>query len=356
MTLPLPLLPTLARTLTFTCTRTLTPRHAPEARRSIAGRLLMAALAGFALSAAQAQPGPSFPLKPIRMVVPFAAGGSNDVIARLIGPRMTEAFGQTVVVDNRPGAGSVIGSEIVARAAGDGYTLLLADSALGFTLAVQGRKVFDPVRDFTPITLIGNAPLLLLVPAALPVQSLKDYLALARQQAGRLTVGSGALGGIAHLSAELMQMRAGVKATHIAYKGAGPAVADLVGGHIQSAFLTLASAMPQIRAGKLRVIAITGERRMAALPDVPTFAEQGLKGMDLEQWWGLLGPAGVAPPVVDRLHAETVRAMAIPDIRDRIAELGVIANPQPGPVFRRLIEREVAGAERLVKDAGIRVE
>lgn len=330
--------------------------HTPLRRRRYAGSLLGAALCALGMSGAGAQPAPAYPLKPVRMVVPFAAGGSNDVIARLIGPRMTEAFGQTVVVDNRPGAGSVIGSEIVARAAGDGYTLLLADSALGFTLAVQGRKVFDPVRDFTPVTLIGNAPLLLLVPAALPVQSVKDYLALARQQAGRLTVGSGALGGIAHLSAELLQLRAGVKATHIAYKGAGPAVADLVGGHIQSAFLTLASAMPQVRAGKLRVIAITGERRMAALPEAPTFTEQGLKGMDLEQWWGLLGPAGVAQPVVDRLHAETVRALAVPDIRERVAELGVIANPQPGPVFRRLIEREVAGAERLVKEAGIRVE
>lgn len=330
--------------------------HTPLRRRRYAGSLLGAALLAAVVPCAGAQPAAAYPVKPVRMVVPFAAGGSNDVIARLIGPRMTEAFGQTVVVDNRPGAGSVIGSEIVARAAGDGYTLLLADSALGFTLAVQGRKVFDPVRDFTPITLIGNAPLLLLVPAALPVQSVKDYLALARQQAGRLTVGSGALGGIAHLSAELLQLRAGVKATHIAYKGAGPAVADLVGGHIQSAFLTLASAMPQVRAGKLRVIAITGERRMAALPEAPTFVEQGLKGMDLEQWWGLLGPAGVAQAVVDRLHAETARALAVPDIRERIAELGVIANPQPGPVFRRLIEREVAGAERLVKEAGIRVE
>ena len=211
------------------------PDNHTRARRRRAASALLGTLATvLAVSGtpgALAQPSAPYPVKPIRMVVPFAAGGSNDVIARLIGPRMTEAFGQTVVVDNRPGAGSVIGSEIVARAAGDGYTLLLADSALGFALAVQGRQVYDAVKDFTPITLIGNAPMMLLVPTPLPVQSLKDYLALARQQGGKLTVGSGGLGGVAHLSSELVQLRAGIRLTHIAYKGAGPAVADLVGGH-----------------------------------------------------------------------------------------------------------------------------
>jgi tripartite-type tricarboxylate transporter receptor subunit TctC len=331
--------------------------HVPfPAVRSLAMALLSLVVAAGVAPCALAQQAAAFPAKPIRMVVPFAAGGSNDVIARLIGPRMGEAFGQTVVVDNRPGAGSVIGSEIVARAAGDGYTLLLADSALSFALAVQGRQVYDPVKDFTPITLIGNAPMMLLVPTAVPVQSLKDYLALAKQQGGKLTVGSGGLGGIAHLSSELVQLRAGIKLTHIAYKGAGPAVADLVGGHIQSAFLTLASAMPQVRAGKLRVVGITGDKRMSVLPDVATFGEQGLKGMDLEQWWGLLGPAGVPSPTADRLHAETVKALAVADIRERVLELGVLANPQPGAVFRQLIQREVAFAERLVKESGIKVE
>ena len=317
---------------------------------------LLAVLACAATGIAHAQPGTAFPIKPIRMVVPFAAGGSNDVIARLIGPRLTESFGQQVLVDNRPGAGSVIGSEIVARAPGDGYTLLLADAALGFALAVQGRQVYDPVKDFSPITLIGTAPMMLLVNTQVPVQSLKDYLALARQQGGKLTVGSGGLGGIAHLSSELVQIRAGVKLTHIAYKGAGPAVGDLVGNHIQSAFLTLASAMPQVKAGKLRVVGITGNARMAALPDVPTFAEQGLKGMDLEQWWGALGPAGVPASVVDRLHGEIVKALAVPDVRERVLELGVLPNPQPAAPFRQLLIREVAFAEKLVKEAGIKVE
>ncbi|MBC7780804.1 MAG: tripartite tricarboxylate transporter substrate binding protein [Proteobacteria bacterium] len=304
----------------------------------------------------RAQTSGSYPVKSLRMVVPFAAGGSNDVLARLIGPRLTEALGQTVVVDNRPGAGSVIGSEIVARAGGDGYTLLLADAALGFALAVQGRQTYDPVRDFSPITLIGTAPMLLLVNTQLPVQVVKDYVAIAKQQAGKLTVGSGGLGGIAHLSSELVQIRAGIKLTHIAYKGAGPAVADLVGGHIQSSFLSLASAMPQVKAGKLRVIAVTGNARMAALPDVPTFAEQGLKGMDLEQWWGVLGPAGVPRPIVDRLHGEIVKALGVPEIRERVLDLGVIPNPQPAEPFRALLTREVAFAEKLVKEAGIKVE
>jgi len=324
-----------------------------------ASRRVAASVIGAAAAAAlpvMAQPVGMFPVKSIRMVVPFAAGGSNDVLARLIAPRLTEALGQAVVIDNRPGAGSVIGSEIVARSGGDGYTLLLADAALGFALAVQGRQTYDPVNDFAPITLIGTAPMLLLVNTQQPVQSVKDYVALARQDAGKLTVASGGLGGIAHLTSELMQIRAGIRLTHVAYKGAGPAVGDLVGGHVQSAFLALASAAPQVKAGKLRVLAITGNTRMAALPDVPTFAEQGLKGMDLEQWWGVLGPAGVPRLVVDRLHGEIIKALAVPDIRERVLELGVIPNSQPADPFRKLLVREVAFATKLVKDAGIRVE
>jgi len=324
-----------------------------------AGRLLTLAIAT-ALIAASGAPGEAFavggwPGKPIRLVIPFAPGGSNDVLARLLAPRAGEALGQPLVIDNRAGAGGTLASELVARAAPDGYTLILVASTHAFALAMQGRNSFDPVRDFTAITLIGTSPLALVVHPQVAAKDAPEFVALARREAGRIAIGSGGMGSIGHLSIELLQLVGGVKVTHVPYKGGGPVLADLVAGHVQASFLSLAAAAPQIRAGRLRALAITGAQRAPGFEPLPTFTEQGYK-IRIEQWWGVLGPAGLAPAITARVHAEFTRARSAAEARERLAELGVITADLAPDGFRRFLEREVADMVQLVKTAGIRAE
>ena len=333
------------------------PPSTPCARR--AGRVLALAIATAVIATSgaplDARAVGGWPGKPIRLVIPFAPGGSNDVLARLLAPRVGEALGQPFVIDNRPGAGGTLASELVARAAPDGYTLILVASTHAFALAMQGRNSFDPVRDFTTITLIGTSPLALVVHPQVAAKDAPEFVALAKREAGRLAIGSGGMGSIGHLSIELLQLVGGVKVTHVPYKGGGPVLADLVAGHVQASFLSLAAAAPQIRAGRLRALAITGAQRAPGFEPLPTFAEQGYK-IRIEQWWGVLGPAGLAPAITARVHAEFTRARATPEARERLAELGVIPADLAPEGFRRFLEREVADMVQLVKSAGIRAD
>lgn len=297
----------------------------------------------------------SYPAKPVRFIVPYAPGGSSDVIARLLGQRLGEALGQTFVVDNRPGAGSMIGTDLAAKSIPDGYTVILSDMPHTINPSVYSKVPYDPVKDFSPITVVGTSAMFLFVNPSMPAQSIKDYIALARSQPGKITIGSGGNGTTTHLSAELLQSGAGIKLTHVPYKGAGPALADVIAGQIQSTFTSMATAAPHVKTGRLRVLAVTSTKRLRSLPDVPTFGESGVKGFVVEHWWGIMAPAGVPNPVVAKLHGEIVKAVNSPDVRERFATLAVEPATNTPEQFRALLAADVKRWAKVVKDAGVKL-
>src|SRR5436190_22847316 len=251
--------------------------------------LALAALIAFAGGAPAAEP---YPDRPITLIVPYAAGGSSDVLARLIGERLSKSLGQQVVIDNRAGAGSRLGIEFAAKSAADGYTLLLADMPHTIIPAIQKGVHYDPVHDFTPIGLIGTASMVFFINPEVKAQTVRDFVALAIAEPGKMTVASGGIGSATHLTAELFQAKAGVKLVHVPFRGAGPAMNDLVAGHVQSGFTTLATASGALDGGGVRALAIAAEQRLASRPNIPTFRESGLD-LVVEHWWGVLAPAGV---------------------------------------------------------------
>jgi len=305
-------------------------------------------LAGAAMAA---QP---YPDRPVRFIVPYAPGGSSDVIARLLGQKLAQDLGQSFVVDNRPGAGSMLGTDIAAKSAPDGYTIILSDMPHTINPSVYGKIPYDPVADFSAITLVGTSAMFLFVHPSVPARSLTEFVALARSRPGALAIGSGGNGTTTHLLAELFQSRAGIKLTHVPYKGAGPALVDVAAGHIPATFTSMATAAPLVKAGKLRVLGVTSVKRLAALPDVPTFTESGVPDFVVEHWWGVLAPAGVAPPVVARLHDGIVKAVGAADVRERFEALAVQpATDTPGQ-FHALLASEVKRWAKVVKDAGVK--
>jgi tripartite-type tricarboxylate transporter receptor subunit TctC len=312
-------------------------------------RLAFAAFLALAAAATSAQ---TFPDRPISMIVPYAAGGSSDVLARLLGERLTQALGQSIVVDDRSGAGSRIGSELVAHAAPDGYTLLLADMPLAIIPAIQKGVRYDPVRDFTPIGLIGTASMVLFVNPATPATTVADFVALARQEPGKINIASGGIGSTTHLTAELFQAKAGVKLLHVPYRGAGPALTDLMAGQVQSGFTTLATAAPALAAGSVRTLASASEKRIDALPAVPTFREAGID-LVVEHWWGVLAPARLPPAIAARLQAALRNTLTAPDIATRLAPLGVTPAHRSPDEFRTLIANDTARWADIVRAAGI---
>ncbi|MEK6592835.1 MAG: tripartite tricarboxylate transporter substrate binding protein [Pseudomonadota bacterium] len=305
--------------------------------------------------AAFAVPAQSYPAKPIRFIVPYAPGGSSDVIARILGQKLGETLGQTFVVDNRPGAGSMIGTDIVAKSVPDGYTVILSDMPHTINPSIYSKVPYDPVKDFSPITVVGTSAMFLFVNLSMPAQSLKAYIALAKSQPGKITIGSGGNGTTTHLSAELFQGGAGIKLNHVPYKGAGPALADVIAGQIQSTFTSMATAAPHVKAGKLRVLGVTSARRLPSLPDVPTFVESGVKSFVVEHWWGIIAPAGVPKPIVDKLHVEIVKAVNSSDVRERFAALAVEPTTNTPEQFRALLASDVKRWAKVVKDAGVKV-
>ncbi len=303
-------------------------------------------------------PAQNYPSKPIRLVVPYPPGGPLDIMARAIGQKLTEAWHQPVVVDNRAGAGGNIGADLVAKSPADGYTLLMgavATHAINPTL--YGKLTYDPVKDFTPVALVAQVPNILVVNPSVPAKSVKELIEFARARPGYLNFGSGSTGSTGHLAGELFKTMAGVQMVHIPYKGGAPAMADLLAGQVQLMFDNLANALPNVRAGRLRALAVTTLARSQAMPDLPTIAESGLPGFDLTTWFGLMVPAGTPPEIVVRLNKEIVRALNAKDMRERLDKMGTEPPPNNTPEhFAAFIRTEAAKYAKVVKDSGARVE
>ena len=310
-------------------------------------------LAAATISCAQAQ---DWPAKPVRLLVGFPVGGAADILARLHASRLQEAIGQAVVVDNRGGAGGVIATEIAARAGGDGYTLLFTSLPHVINPPLYGKVAYDPVRDFQPITLLVNVPLLMAVPVSYPAKTVKEIVALAKASPGKLNYGSGGNGSTSHLAMEMFKSMAGVDIQHIPYKGTGPAIADLLSGQLNMTIASAVPLIPQIRAGKLRPIAVTGVRRSGALPEVPTIAEAGIPGYDMTNWFGILSPAGLPKALLTRLDETLRRIVAMPEVREIYAQQGADAVGAGPEVFARVIRADIPKWARVVKDSGARVD
>ncbi len=295
-----------------------------------------------------------YPSKPIRLIVPFPPGGGNDTMARTVGHQLTAALGQQVVIDNRAGAGGIIGAETAAKAAPDGYTLFLGGvGSHGINPNLRAKLPYDPVRDFAPVSLIASAPLILVVHPSVPVKSVKELIQLAKAKPGQLNFASNGAGGSSHLAAEMFKMMTATDMVHVPYKGLSPALTDLLSGQVQLMFSSTVAILPQVRAGRLRSLALTSARRVPALPDVPTVAESGVAGYETASWYGVLAPAGTPQPIVDRLNREIVRIVQLPEVRERLAAEGAepVGN-SPGE-FVAYIKRELARWATVIRQARI---
>jgi tripartite-type tricarboxylate transporter receptor subunit TctC len=316
--------------------------------------VLAAAAAACALSlaplAAHAQ---AFPTKPITIVVPFSAGGTTDILARVIGQYMSKDLGQPVIVDNRAGAGGNIGAQNVARAAADGYTLLMGTVGThAINQSLYKKMAFDPVKDFAPLSRVALVPNLLVANPAQPFKNVKELIAYAKANPGKVTFGSSGSGSSIHLSGEMFQQMAGVEMQHIPYKGSAPAVTDLLGGQIAVMFDNMPSAIGHVKAGKLRALAVTTPKRSPALPDVPTIAEAGVPGYSATSWFGLLAPAHTPAPVLAKLNASILKALADPDVKKKMAEQGAEPYGEKPEQFAEFIRSETAKWGKIVKQSG----
>ncbi|WP_338665501.1 tripartite tricarboxylate transporter substrate binding protein [Pararoseomonas sp. SCSIO 73927] len=301
-------------------------------------------------------PAAPWPDRPVRIVVPVAPGGSLDILGRSVARALTGPLGQPVVVENHTGAGSNIAFDLVARARPDGLTILVGSDPLAINPALYPRISFDPVRDFAPIAELVRAPQVLVVKNGLEARTLADYRRLGQEAEGKLTLASQGNGSIGHLGGILLGQTLGFNTTHVPYRGGGPAVVDLVAGHIDSLLVTLPAAIEHIRGGRIRALAVTGSARAASLPDVPTVAESGFPGFEVVTWQGLLAPAGTPEPVLDRLHAETRRAMATPEVADNLRAQGFDLATGSRAEFAALVKAEAARWPGIVRASGARID
>ena len=320
----------------------------PE-RVTVTAAALLAA--GLACGGAQAQK--DYPTKPIRLIVPFAPGGGTDIVARLLAQKLNEAFMQTVIVDNRAGGGGTMGAETTVRATPDGYTVVMMSGSYA-TNAAMYNLPYDPVNDILPIGLIGDTAFIVALHPGVPIKSVGELVALAKAKPGALNYGSSGTGGIAHLSGELFDLLATTKMTHIAYKGTGPALNDLLGGQIQLIFGSAPATIPLVRANRLRAIAVTTIKRSPALPDVPTVAEAGVPGYEVVLWYGVLGPKGLPKTIVGRWNAEIRKATKLPDLKERLISEGFDIDDSPPEVFQAIVKRDVAKWIKVVKEAKVK--
>lgn len=317
-------------------------------------RRLLAGLAGTILSAAAfAQP---YPAKPIRIVVPYAPGGGVDIVARAIGQELTKRLNQQIIVENRTGAGGNIGSDAVAKAAPDGYTLLMASPANTINSSLYSKMPYDPARDLLPIALIATVPTVLLANRSLPVQNVKQLVALAKARPGALTYGSGGSGTTEHLAGEMFKSAARIDILHVPYKGGAAVLTDLVGGHIALMFVNQVFALQHIKAGTVKALGVASSERSPALPDVPTFAEAGFPDMRVSVWWGVMGPAGMPKEIVTQLNREIVAALASPEMKERLQTLS--ARPIGGTPeqFASFFADETKRWAQVVKSSGAKVD
>jgi len=298
----------------------------------------------------------SYPTKPIRLIVPYPPGGGTDFVARIIALKMPEVIGQNLVIDNRAGAAALLGTELASHAPADGYTLLLADSSLTINVTYYKSAKYDALRDFDPITDVADTPYMLVVNPNSPYQNLRDLINAAKAQPGRINFGSGGNGAGSHLTGEFFQIRAGVKLTHVPYKGVGPALSDVVAGQIQTTFTSAPPAMGLIKGGRIKALAVATEKRVALLPDVPTFGEQGVKDLVVVNWYGIVSVGGTPKPVLDKLHAALMRIIAMPDVKERLAAGALEPAPMSQQTFRKLIADELTRWASVIKSAGINPE
>ncbi len=313
--------------------------------------------AWFAFAAVAPAAAQQYPNRPIRLVVPFAPGGSADTLARTLGQKLTDALQQQVVVDNRSGANGNIGMEIVARAAPDGYTIVLGYIAnLGIGPGLYARLPFDPIKDYAPVTQLASSPNILAAHPSLPVKSFRELIAYARANPGKLNYASASIASIGHLTGELLNRSAGIGMMHVPYKGSGQAVIDLLGGQVQMMFSGMSSVMPHIKAGKLRALAVTGAQRSPAVPDVPTIAESGFPGFEATAWYGVLAPARTPNSVISRLHDEIVRALMLPEVRERLNSVGFELVGSAPDQFAAFIKSEITKWTQVVRAAKISAE
>jgi tripartite-type tricarboxylate transporter receptor subunit TctC len=317
-------------------------------------RPVLAALAASISLSAFAQ---GYPSKPIRLIVPFAAGGGNDNIARLVGKRLNESLGQPLVVDNRPGAGGVVGAELAAKSPPDGYTLFLGGvGSHAVNPNLIAKLPYDPIRDFAPVILLARAPLILVVHPSVPARTFAEFVAYARKSPGKLNFASNGNGSSAQLAAVMFESMTGTEMVHVPYKGLAPALTDLLSGQVQLMFSSPVAILPQIKAGKLRALAVTGEKRLASLPEVATVAESGFPGYEASSWYGILAPAGTPREIVTRLNAELSKALEQPEVRNNLLADG--AEPVGGSPeqFGAYIRSEKERMGKLIRDARIRME
>ena len=308
--------------------------------------LFSAALSGHAI-------GQSFPSKPVRMIVPFAAGGASDITARIVAPKYSELLGQQVVIDNRAGANGIVGSELTAKSPPDGYTILMGTNGTHtVNVSLYPKLSYDPVKDFVPITSVVSLTNLLVVHPSLPVRTVKELIALAKARPGQLTFGSGGNGGTPHLSGELFKSMANVNLVHIPYKGGGPSTAALIGGEISMTFNTLLTSINFVKAGRLRPIAVTGLSRSPILPDVPTISDSGVPGYESSTWYGLLAAAGTPRAIVSRLHTDMVRVLQAPDVKEQLVQQGADPVGNTPEQFAAIIKSDISKWATVIKVSG----
>jgi len=318
--------------------------------------LITAALLA-ALAPAQSAVAQSYPTKPIRWIVTYPPGGPTDVVARAIGAKLTEAWGQQIIIDNRAGAGGMIGTELGARAAPDGYTLLFGTSA-GMTInpALQSKLPYDPVKDFAPVSLLVINPQLLVLNPTVPANSVKELVALAKAKPGQLNYASVGQGSPNHLGMELLKALTGTNIVHVPYKGTGPAITDLLGGQVQLMFNSMPTVLPLVRSGKLRALAVGSTQRISAIADIPTVAESGVPGFENVTWYGMFAPAKTPREIVNKLHAQVVRILAEPDMAQRLSSQGAEPRSSTPDELAKFMRVEFERWAKVIKSAGVKVE
>ena len=329
-------------------------RNSTRVFNSGRGRVLSLALVVLTAASQHEPARAAYPEKPVTLIVPFAAGGANNAIARIIAQELTAVLGQSVVVDNRAGAGGALGSDMVAKSAPDGYTILIASSAHAINPSVHTQMPFNTLTDFAPVMqLTKEAPYVVIVGEAQPIRNIKDVIALAKTKSGAVSYASSGNGGAPHLAGALLGHMAGVELTHVPYKGGGPALVDVMRGEVTLYFASLTTALPQIKAGKVRAIAVSSASRSSHLPNVPTIVESGVPGFVIASWYGILAPAKTPQPIVDQLNAALTKVMASPAIQTRLAEQGEEANTGTPDAFNRYIAAETVKFAKIVEVARI---
>jgi tripartite-type tricarboxylate transporter receptor subunit TctC len=297
-----------------------------------------------------------YPARPIRMLVPFSAGGNVDIVARVVGAKLAADLRQPFVVENKAGAGGTIGVATLAKSPGDGYTLMMMNQALAFSASLYSDLPYDTLRDLAPIAYVGATPNALVVTNSLPVKTVQEFLAYARANPGRIAYGSAGIGGATHLAVELLQSLTGTKLTHVPYKGAGPALTDLISGQIQAMLVPMPAVMPYVKGGKLRALATSGASRSPALPELPTIAEAGVPGYEYTTWFGMFGPGTLPKPLVARLNTAVNKALDDPELGGKLAQQGLEVRAMASDPFTEIVRADVARWGKIIREIGVRGE